>query len=129
MSRIALVTPARGRARVRVDERGSATLFATATIGVLLLLGAALGVVAALVAAHRTAQSAADLAALGGASSLQQRADPCSAAARVADANGAALDDCSVAGEEVTVTVRVAGPRWLGQSADLTAQGRAGPVR
>lgn len=116
------------RRRERVDDRGSAALFAVAALGVLLFIGAALGVVAALVASHRRAQAAADLAALGAASRLQERGDACAAAARLATANGAALADCVVAGEQVTVVVTVEGPRWLGQSADLDARARAGPV-
>ena len=50
-------------ARPRHD-RGSAVPFAVACLGLVLLLGAALGVAAAMVADHRAAQSAADLAAL-----------------------------------------------------------------
>lgn len=110
------------------DARGSAVPFAIAVLGLLLFVGAGLGVVAAMVTAHRTAQAAADLAALSGAASLQRRDDPCTTAASVAQANGAALDACATGGEEVRVTVRVLGPRWLGQVADLRAEARAGPV-
>ena len=109
------------------EERGSALPFAVACLGLVLLVGAALGVVAAMVAAHRTAQAAADLAALAGASAVQHGADGCAAAESIADANGGVLDDCAVTDQDVTVTVRVAGPRWLGQRADLSAQARAGP--
>lgn len=109
------------------DERGSALPFAVASLGLLLLVGAALGVVAAMVAAHRTAQAAADLAALAGASAVQRGADGCAAAAAIARANGATLDDCAVAEQDVVVVVRVTGPRWLGQRADLSARARAGP--
>ena len=110
------------------SERGAATVLALAFLGVLLLIGAALGVVAGLVVAHRTAQGAADLAALAGAGAVADGLDPCPAAGRVAAANGARLDACTVAGREVTVTVTVAGPRWLGQTEDLTARARAGPT-
>ncbi len=109
-------------------ERGSATLFAVAVTGVLLLIGAALGVVAAMVHAHRTAQSAADLAALAGAQAQTRGRDPCSVAMRVATANGASLDSCAVAGSDVQVQVTVVGPHWLGQGHDLSAQARAGPA-
>lgn len=115
---------ARGGAR---DERGGVTLFAVACAGLLILLGAALSVVAAMLVAHRTAQSAADLAALGAADAVS-RGDPCGRAAFLAQANGAALTGCEVAGQVVTVTVVVAGPRWLGQDSDLEAEARAGPV-
>jgi len=115
-------------ARRLCDERGSSTPFAVVVLGLLLFVGAGLGVVAAMVATHRAAQAAADLAALGGASSLQRSADACLAAADVATANGARLAGCQVSGEEVRVVVRVVGPRWLGQVADLAAEARAGPV-
>ena len=111
----------------RRGEAGAASLFAVACLSVLLLLGAALGVVAAMFAAHRSAQAAADLAAIAGASAAAEGGDACGSAARIAAANGAALDSCAVSGREVAVTVEVSGPRWLGQSGDLFAEARAGP--
>lgn len=111
----------------REPEKGAATLLAISFVGVLVLVGGALSVVAAMVVAHRSAQSAADLAALAGAEAVAGGADPCAGAATVAAANGAALDTCRVAGREVTVQVTVPGPRWLGQPHDLAARARAGP--
>ena len=113
--------------RRRRNESGAATLLAVAMAGVLLLLGAALGVVQAMVVAHRQAQAAADLAALAGAAALARGEDGCLRAAAVADANGASVTSCAPSGAEVRVTVTVRGPRWLGQAADLTASARAGP--
>lgn len=110
------------------SERGSATLFAVAVVGLLVLVGAALGVVAAMVHAHRAAQSAADLAALAGAEALTRGSDPCSTAAAMAGANDARLDSCTVEGSDVRLVVTVAGPHWLGQRHDLSAQARAGPA-
>lgn len=110
------------------DERGSATPFAVGVIGLLLFLGAALGVVGAVFVAHRTAQSAADLAALAGANALQVSKDACAAAASTAERNDATLTSCEIADEDVTVTVRVEGPRWLGQPGDPVAMARAGPT-
>ena len=109
------------------DERGSGTLLVMAFLSLLLLVGSALGVVAAMVGAHRIAQSAADLAALAAAVDLQEGADACAAASRIAGANHARLSSCTVQGEEVVVVVTVAGPRWLGQTSDLSARARAGP--
>ena len=109
------------------DERGSATLFAVAVIGVLVLVGAALGVVGAMIHAHRVAQSAADLAALAGAEARGRGRDPCAAAASIARSNGASLDSCAVDGFDVRLQVTVTGPHWLGQRHDLSAQARAGP--
>lgn len=113
----------------RREERGAATVLVLAFLGLLLFVGAALGVVGALVRAHRAAQSAADLAALAGAAALARGEDPCAAAASVAAANGAVVTACMPDGLEVRVTAEVGGPRWLGQSADLTAEARAGPTR
>jgi secretion/DNA translocation related TadE-like protein len=109
-------------------ERGAASLFAVACLAMLLVVGAALDVVAAMVHAHRVAQSAADLVALAAASAVADGADGCAAAARIATANGASLAACRVDDRDVAVTVTVDGPRWLGQSGDLAAQARAGPA-
>ncbi|NHA00847.1 flp pilus-assembly TadE/G-like family protein [Nocardioides sp. W3-2-3] len=97
--------------------------------GLLMLIGAAAGVVGALVVAHRTAQAAADLAALAGATDLAERSgrDPCRTATEVATANSATLTACTVHGEDVRVEVSVSGPHWLGQDQDLLAEARAGP--
>ncbi|MDQ6525156.1 flp pilus-assembly TadE/G-like family protein [Nocardioides sp. LHD-245] len=115
------------------DQRGAATVLTLAMVGVLLLVGAAAGVVGAIVVAQRRAQAAADLAALAAATSLAGRADhpgrdPCASAAEVAGDNGAELDSCRVEGRDVVVAVRVGGPRWLGQDQDLVAAARAGPA-
>jgi secretion/DNA translocation related TadE-like protein len=96
--------------------------------GVLLLVGAALGVVQSMVVAHRRAQSAADLAALAAASAAARGQPACDRAREVAGSNGAELTACDAVGQTVTVTVRVPGPHWLGQQADLTAEARAGPA-
>jgi secretion/DNA translocation related TadE-like protein len=110
------------------DERGSATPFAVACLGLLVLLAAALGVVTAMVHAQRRAQSAADLGALAAAQALARGGDGCAVGGEVVDANGAVLGSCQVAGREVRLEVEAAGPRWLGQTADLTAEARAGPA-
>ena len=109
------------------DQRGSATVLVVAFAGVLLLVGAALGVASAMVLAHRSAQSGADLAALAGAQALAQGADACAAATGVATANGVRIETCQTDGRDVTVSVAARGPHWLGQSHDLSAQARAGP--
>ena len=114
--------------RQRRGETGSATLLVVAMAGVIVLLGAALAVVTALVVAHRAAQSAADLAALAGASGVGSGGDGCAVAARVAAANGARLTVCAVSGRVIDVEVHFPGPHWLGQDADLAARSRAGPA-
>lgn len=108
-------------------DGGSATLATTAFLALLLFLGAALGVVAAMFYAHRTAQAAADLAALAAAGALSRGEDACGHGSVIASANRADLVACSVEGWNVRVRVRVEGPRWLGQRGDLLAEARAGP--
>jgi secretion/DNA translocation related TadE-like protein len=109
------------------SERGSATVLVLAFTAVLLLVGCALGVVAAVIRAHRVAQSGADLAALSAARVLTLGGDPCAEGARVATANGVRVTACLVDGATLTLTVTAPGPHWLGQAADLSAQARAGP--
>ncbi len=111
----------------RRGERGAGSLLVVTCVALLLVIGSALGVVAALVRTHRSAQSAADLAALAGAAARQRGEDGCGVAAELAVANAAELVGCHLIGDDVVVAVEVVGPRWLGQTADLTARARAGP--
>ena len=112
------------------DQRGAATVVTVALAGVLLLVGAAAGVVGAIVVAHRQAQAAADLSALAAATAAADPAgrDPCTVADQIASENEASLRSCVVEGQDVVVEVTVPGPRWLGQDQDLGARARAGPV-
>jgi len=109
------------------DERGAATVLAMALAAGLLLVGLGCTWTGAVVAAHRRAQSAADLAALAGAQALQAGEDPCATASRVAEANRAQTVTCAVAGEVVTVTVRVSAPALAGRTPTVVAEARAGP--
>lgn len=109
-------------------QRGAATLLVLSGAAVLLFVGVALAGVAALVLAQRTAQAAADLAALAAATALAGGDDPCRAAARVATANAAALAGCDLEGQEVRVRARVWGPRLAGRRVEVTAEARAGPA-
>ncbi len=111
-------------------ERGSASVWVLALAGVLALVGLAGALVAAAVTARHRATAAADLAALAAAgSAVEGHADPCAAAAAVAEANGASLRSCTVdpaAVADVAVGVPVElGP--LGER-EATARARAGPV-
>ena len=89
--------------RPGVDERGSASLMVATCLALLLTIGAATGMVAAVFRAHRAAQSAADLAALAGAAAGQRGDDGCVAADRFASANGAVLVSCRLDGDDVVV--------------------------
>lgn len=109
--------------RVR-PEGGSATVLVVAMAGVLMFVLVGLAAVSGLVTAQRRAQAAADLAALGGAA---EPADACATAGRIAAANTAVLDGCTVDGSEVTVVVSVAGPHLPGRRVRVSAEARAGP--
>lgn len=121
------MTPGRGPGEQGRAEQGAATVLVLAMAGLLCFIAVALVGVSGLVRAQRSAQSAADLAALAAASSVTRGADGCAEAAGVAEANGATLTSCSVSGLEARVEVEVVAYRWVGQRAILTAEARAGP--
>ena len=114
-------------AAVRHGQRGSASLLVVVLSGVVLLLGLAGAFVTATAAAHRRAQSAADLVALAGALARQSGEDACSGAADVARGNEAELLACQVLGEDVRVTVRVPSPELAGHTWEALGRARAGP--
>lgn len=109
------------------SERGAATVLVLAMAGVLVLVAAAVAGVAGLVHAHRTAQAAADLAALAGAAEHLRGGGGCARAATFAEANGARLVACRTAAGWLEVEVEVAPPVGLGLSEALRAVARAGP--
>ena len=111
----------------RADNRGSASLLVVSLTGVLVLLGLASTVMTAAAAAHRQAQSAADLAALAGATTVQRGGDACAAASGIAVKNRASLVGCAVEGQDIAVSVRVEGPQFLGHTFEITGHSRAGP--
>ena len=110
-------------------ERGSATVWVLVLCGVLATVGMAVVLTGAAVVARHRAGTAADLAALAGATRAVQGADACAEAARLAAANAAELTGCEVEpGSRVRVTVSV--PVVLGRLGVFSATGRAraGPV-
>ena len=108
-------------------EDGAGTVLAVAMMGVLVTVTVATSGVVGVVAAHRRAQSAADLSALAGASALQDGGDACRRAGVIAERNAARLRSCRVDGWNVAVEV-ASTIRLPGGSLDLAARGRAGPV-
>lgn len=111
---------------MRREERGAGTVLVVTCAALLLWLGLALAVVAAVVLDHRRAQAAADLAALAGAEAVAT-GTACATADRAATANGADLRECHVLGSDVVVDVGVTGPTVWGWTFRLSAQARAGP--
>ncbi len=120
----------RRRHQRRRGDRGTATAWTVPFIGVLALLTVLLaGVGAALVTVRRT-QSAADLAALAGATAYAAGREACAEVARVADRNGTRLDSCVVlhGGDvKVVVSASVRGP-WP-DVLEVRGRARAGPAR
>ena len=113
--------------RVRLDRssRGSATVLAVVLLVVLGLAGALAAGLGGVLVAKRRAASAADLAALAGASALQ-RGDPgCAVVAATARANRAQVVSCQVDGEVVEVEVSV--PVHALGITDVRDRARAGP--
>jgi secretion/DNA translocation related TadE-like protein len=113
--------------RRRHGEDGAGTVLAVAMMGLLVTVTVAAAGIVGVVAAHRRAQAAADLAALAGASALQDGADPCGRAEAIAQRNGAELQRCQVHDWDVSVAV-VSRLRLPGGSMELEGRGRAGPV-
>ena len=109
------------------EESGSASLLVVALTGLLVLLGLAAAFVTATAAAHRHAQSAADLVALAGAVAYQRGDDACTRAGSVATGNDATLTACTLVGEDVLVTVEVPSPELAGHTFTITGSARAGP--
>ncbi|MFI6101021.1 Rv3654c family TadE-like protein [Lentzea sp. NPDC051213] len=105
-------------------ERGSAAVSGVAAMLLLLVVsvgGAQIG--AAVVARHRVT-GAADLAALAAAAGLTEgEGNACEQAKRVAEANGARTDQCTVSGWEVVVEVSATTP-----FGPVSARARAGPA-
>ena len=112
----------------RRGDAGGATVLVVALAGVLVFVMVGLGAAGGLVVAQRRVQAAADLAALAAATTP---GGACGEAARVAAANGAALERCRRDGEVLSVVVSVPGPvlpwasRW--SEVRVSAEARAGP--
>ncbi len=110
------------------EENGAGALLAITMTWLVCFVALAVAGAVGIVARHRGAQAAADLAALAGAASLQEGEDPCVRASVVATRNGAVLHVCRVTGSEVWIEVTVGGRPLLGRTVVQRARSRAGPV-
>ena len=114
------------------EERGAATVWTLALLGVVLMVGAVSSAVAVQAIVRQQAATAADVAAIAGAQAID---DACGAASTSADANGVALVACSMDGADIVVTVRRPAPEFVrrvlalvgGSATDVSASSRAGP--
>jgi secretion/DNA translocation related TadE-like protein len=76
---------------------------------------------------QRRAAAAADLAALSGATAVQQGRAGCATAARTATSNGARLAGCRLEGDDIDLTVAIP-VQVVGRSFEVAARAHAGPV-
>ena len=111
----------------RAGQRGSAAVLGTVLVAVLMMVAVLVAAVGGAVADSRRAASAADLAALAGASALQAGKDGCAAARSNARRNGARVSFCRVDGQDVTVHTERSTQRVLGRRFTVRAVARAGP--
>ncbi len=108
-------------------EPGIATVWAVAWMSVCLSIGW-LGLLAATIASRQHhLDGAADLAALSAAARHERAGDACAVASAVAVGNDVAVQDCSLRGEDVVVTVSDSVSLPFSIAGDLTATSRAGP--
>lgn len=113
----------------RLGQRGSAAVLGTVFVAVLMVVAVLVAALGGAVADRRRAASAADLAALAGASALQAGHDGCSAARSNARRNGARVSSCAVDGRDVTVQTERRTQPVLGRRFTVRATARAGPER
>ena len=111
------------------DDRGVATAWAAGVIAVLVSMAVfALHLGAAMVARHQ-AESAADLAALAGATEvIEGEQYACAQASRVTDRMRVQLASCQLHGLDVLVDVTARPSGWLGGLGAATGRARAGPA-
>jgi len=108
------------------DARGVATVLGIGFVALILVVALVATGVAALVFAHRRAQSAADLAALAAASGYQRGVAACGEAKRIAAANRGRLVGCALDGPVATVEVECL--VVLGGTFRMHGRAKAGPV-
>ncbi|SDS60141.1 Rv3654c family TadE-like protein [Corynebacterium timonense] len=105
--------------RAYADDAGYATVMSVGIIAaVVSLMLAVVGAGAHVATTHR-ARTAADLAAVAGATAFYEGADACQAARQAAELNGARVELCQERAPDVVVEVS------LGRA---SAQARAGPL-
>lgn len=88
-------------------ERGLGTVVTVGVMAVLLALGVTGACIAGYLLAAQRVRTAADLAALSGATAYAKGADPCAAARRNARGNNAVVVSCSQVGDLVDFVVTI----------------------
>ncbi|WP_285107588.1 Rv3654c family TadE-like protein [Promicromonospora sp. MEB111] len=122
-----------GRCRLGSDpERGAGTVLVLGIVAGALLLAVGIAALGAAQNARGTAQAAADLGAIAGATALRDGFDPCGTAGAAVVRNGATVASCEVLGGgvvRVVATRAAAGPvgEFGGALGQARATARAGP--
>jgi secretion/DNA translocation related TadE-like protein len=111
---------------VTKDERGSGAVLGSAVIVVIVAATVMVAVLCGVLVQQRRLESAADLAALAGATAVQHGDDGCAAARVAARRNGARLASCLSDGDTVTVTAAQT-TLLFGWPVHQRARARAGP--
>jgi secretion/DNA translocation related TadE-like protein len=116
----------------RDSERGAGTVLILGIVAAVLLLAVGIAALGAAQNARGTAQVAADLGALAGATALRDGFDPCGTAGDAVTRNGAETASCEVLGGgvvRVVATRVVLGPGGGlgGALGEARASARAGP--
>ncbi|MFI7463013.1 Rv3654c family TadE-like protein [Nonomuraea sp. NPDC049646] len=114
---------------IKNKERGSATLWGVALMGLLMAVAGGLAAVGAVRVARHRVDSAADLSALAAARAAI--ADPegaCGRAAALARRNGVRLAACEITGEIADVRTSLSITLPIAGAHTLTGRSRAGPV-
>lgn len=109
-------------------ERGAGTVLVLGIVAVVLLLALGIAALGAAQNIRGTAQAAADLGALAGATALRDGFDPCGTAGVAVSRNGAEMAACEVLGGgvvQVVATRAASGPG--GELGRARASARAGP--
>lgn len=109
-------------------DRGSATLWGVALIGLLMAVAMAIAIIGSVRVAHHRVYGAADLSALAAAKlALLDPESACTRAEAVARANDVALSQCTITGEmaDVRTTLTISLPGFGTRT--LTGRSRAGP--
>ncbi len=126
-------TPASPAETVREFEEGSGTVLGIGIISAMLLLFLLAVGFANVHLGQVRAQTAADLAALSGASSspsalqLGQESSPCAVAATISELNGATLESCWAEGGDLLVQVRYPVAVLVRWEIHVPGRARAGP--
>lgn len=111
----------------RRDDRGLAAPVVVALTAVLTFVTVLGSVGGRVLVEQRRAAAAADLAALSGATAVQQGRPGCATAAGTAQQNGARLVECRQHGSDIDLTVAIR-VRLAGRWAELRGRAHAGPV-